>query len=68
MLSMKLYLAISLLKLKCPLSENARLIEVSESLYDYVTEFGSVWLAPNNDNAYKTYDANELRARKLKLK
>lgn len=51
-----------------PLSENARLIEVSESLYDYVTEFGSVWLAPNNDNAYKTYDANELRARKLKLK
>lgn len=51
-----------------PLSENARLIEVSESLYDYVTEFGSVWLVPNNDNAYKTYDANELRARKLKLK
>ncbi len=51
-----------------PLSESARLIEVSESLYDYVTEFGSVWLAPNNDNAYKTYDANELRARKLKLK
>lgn len=51
-----------------PLSDDARLIEVSESLYDYVKEFGSVWLAPNNDNAYKTYDANELRARKLKLK
>ncbi len=37
-----------------------KLIEVSEGLYDYVTEWGSVWLVPNSEKAYKTYDASHL--------
>ena len=37
-----------------------KLIEVSEGLYDYVTEKGSVWLVPNSEKAYKTYDASHL--------
>lgn len=39
----------------------AKLLEVSESLYDYVMSKGSVWLNLNNAKAYKTYDASHLK-------
>lgn len=37
---------------------------VSESLYNYVLTCGSVWLSDNNKEAYTTYDASPLHARK----
>lgn len=39
----------------------AKLLEVSESLYNYVMKKGSIWLNLNNSNAYKTYDASHLK-------
>jgi hypothetical protein len=51
-----------------PCSNKAKLIEVSEGLYNYVTQKGSVWLVPNNEKAYKTYDASHLFGNKNKLK
>ena len=38
--------------------DKAKLIEVSEILYDFVMKEGSVWLIPNSAEAYKTYDAS----------
>lgn len=48
-------------------SGEAKLIEVSESLHDYVVENGSVWLGANNKAAYKTYDASVLKKPKKKI-
>jgi hypothetical protein len=45
----------------------ARLIEVSEQLHDYVVNNGSVWLAPKNEEAYKTYDTSHLNQPKNKM-
>jgi hypothetical protein len=45
----------------------AKLIEVSESLHDYVVGNGSVWLAPKSEKAYKTYDASHLTKPKNKM-
>lgn len=46
---------------------SAKLIEVSESLHNYVVENGSVWLSPKNEKAYKTYDASHLNRPKNKM-
>lgn len=48
-------------------SGKQKLIEVSEGLYDYVMENGSVWLIPKNEEAYKTYDASHLKKPKNKM-
>lgn len=45
----------------------ARLIQVSESLHDYVMSNGSVWLAPKDEKAYKNYDASHLTKPKKKM-
>lgn len=45
----------------------AKLIQVSESLHDYVVANGSVWLAPKDEKAYKTYDASHLNKPKNKM-
>lgn len=50
-----------------PCSEKAKLIQVSESLHDYVVENGSVWLHPKNEQAYKTFDASTLQKPKKKM-
>ncbi|MGZ8887986.1 MAG: hypothetical protein ACXW1D_00340 [Halobacteriota archaeon] len=39
-------------------SDIPKLIEVSESLYNYIMAEGDKWLSPNNASAYKTYDAS----------
>lgn len=46
----------------------AKLVEVSESLYNYVMNNNSVRLFNNNINSYKTFDANELKSKKPKVK
>lgn len=50
-----------------PVNSTAKLIEVSEGLYNHVMEKGSVWLNPNSDSAYKTYDATHLSKPKNKM-
>jgi hypothetical protein len=40
------------------------LMEVSQSLYDLVTEFGDVWLWAKSEEQYKTFDATEIIQRK----
>lgn len=50
-----------------PCNEKAKLIQVSESLHDYVVDYGSVWLHPRNEEAYKTFDATTLQKPKKKM-
>lgn len=50
-----------------PINSNAKLIEVSEGLHNYVLSKGSVWLVPTNASAYKTYDASHLNKPKNKI-
>lgn len=45
----------------------AKLLEVSESLHDYVLNNGSIWLSPKNAEAYKNYDASALNKPKKKM-
>lgn len=42
-------------------SSGPKLAEVSQSLHDHVMEHGSVWLHLNSLEAYKTYDASQLK-------
>jgi hypothetical protein len=37
-----------------------RLIEVSQSLHDFITKYGDSWLLPKTASAYKTYDAQHM--------
>lgn len=50
-----------------PCNEKAKLIQVSESLHDYVVEHGSVWLHPRNEEEYKNFDATTLQKPKKKM-
>lgn len=50
-----------------PCYDTAKLIQVSESLHDYVIDNGSVWLHPKNEEAYKTFDATTLQKPKKKM-
>lgn len=50
-----------------PINKVAKLIEVSESLHDFVIENGAVWLVPTHPDAYKTYDATHLNRPKNKM-
>lgn len=50
-----------------PCNDKAKLIQVSESLHDYVVKYGSVWLHPRNEEAYKTFDATTLQKPKKKM-
>lgn len=40
---------------------------VSESLYEYVVNNGSVWLHHNRQDAYQTFDASTLKPKKHSL-
>lgn len=51
-----------------PRFEKAKLIEVSEGLYNYVIQYGSIWLSPKNESDYKTYNADYLYDIKKKKK
>lgn len=42
-------------------------VMVSESLYEYVVNNGSVWLHHNNKDAYATFDASTLKPKKPSL-
>ena len=42
----------------------AKIVEVSESLYNYVMSHGSIWLHYNDLKSYKTFDASVLKKKK----
>lgn len=50
-----------------PNTDHPQLVMVSESLFNYVAAHGSVWLAPNDPDSYKTYDASDLFRRKIRM-
>ncbi len=50
-----------------PNSNTPTVMMVSHSLYEYVSDNGSVWLHHNNEDAYSTFDAAILKPKKHSL-
>lgn len=44
-----------------PNAKTPILVDVSDSLHQYVFTYGSVWLYNNNISSYQTFDANTLK-------